>query len=196
MNTNESTTPTRNINATMKPSNARRSSLGCPLANQRADVAALAKEVQSPARRSGGRHARSAPGREPAAAKGTAPDGAAAGHSKKNLGHHLRTVRQRFQRIKAMQPEYSIDQLCRTLGGPRKRLSRVGRSPARSARAGQCRAPTAPSNKPIWKAAALMALREGSGGCNSAAMPAAAIVSQGSCARRNYAATPAAVFAR
>jgi putative transposase len=36
--------------------------------------------------------------------------------SKKNLGHNLRTVRQRFQRIKAMRSEYPIDQLCATLG--------------------------------------------------------------------------------
>jgi transposase-like protein len=35
---------------------------------------------------SGGRHARSAPGQEPASAKGAAPAGAAAGHSKKTLG--------------------------------------------------------------------------------------------------------------
>jgi hypothetical protein len=33
----------------------------------------------------------------------------------KNLGHNLRTARHRFERIKAMQREYSIAELCGTL---------------------------------------------------------------------------------
>lgn len=44
------------------------------------------QQFKAPARRPGGRHARSAAGREPPSAKGAAPDGAAAGHSKKTLG--------------------------------------------------------------------------------------------------------------
>lgn len=52
---------------------------------------------------------------EPPVTTGVASDDTAAGHSKKNPGHNLRTARQRFERIKAMHAEYSIDQLCATL---------------------------------------------------------------------------------
>src|SRR5208282_4462833 len=72
-------------------------------------------EVQNPARGPGGWHAGGDAGGEPPAATGTAPGGAAAGHSKKNLGHNLRTARHRFERIRDMQTEYSIAELCGTL---------------------------------------------------------------------------------
>ena len=72
-------------------------------------------EVQCPARRASRRRAGGVAGGEPAITKGAAPGGAAAGHSKKNLGHNLRTTRQRFERIKVMNEEYSIEQLCVTL---------------------------------------------------------------------------------
>lgn len=34
---------------------------------------------------------------------------------KKNAGHHLRTERERFARVKAMSADYSINELCAAL---------------------------------------------------------------------------------
>ena len=57
-------------------------------------------------------HAGRAPGREPPPPARAAPGAGTAGHSKKNLGHHLRTERERFVRIEAMQEEHASAGLC------------------------------------------------------------------------------------
>ena len=51
-----------------------------------------------------------------AAAPRGVPPGAAAGHAKKNSGYHCRAIRERFERVKAMSHEYSVNLLCLTLG--------------------------------------------------------------------------------
>src|SRR5262249_41200481 len=52
---------------------------------------------------------------KPPSEAGDPPPGAAARHSKKNLGYHLNTERRRFERIKAMSADYSLSLLCDVL---------------------------------------------------------------------------------
>ena len=66
----------------------------------------------------------------PPAQTRTAPRRAPAGHSKKNLGHPLRTQRERLERIKAMNRDDTISELCEALAVSRSGYhARAGRAP-------------------------------------------------------------------
>src|SRR5437867_13345674 len=96
----------------------------------------MEKTIHARHARRGGRHARSTPGGEPALATGTAPGERAARHSKKNLGHNLRSAQQRFARIKTMNPEYPIADLCAALAVTRSGYHAwASRRPGRRAQA-------------------------------------------------------------
>src|SRR5580658_8776867 len=69
---------------------------------ERPDAAAMEEALGHRAVGDWAAHRRRPRSRKPSTAPRAAPGGAAARHSKKNLGHPLGTTRERFERIRAM----------------------------------------------------------------------------------------------